>query len=110
MWKFLNNFKTKIGLVIAVIIALSQVPMTRDMACNLVGIALASEQKKIEKKLDSTNQIMKEMIMFQRLILESIMRDTLLEKGVDSITIDTFLKLQDQRWDSLLKRMNGDSL
>jgi hypothetical protein len=109
MWKWLNDVKVKIGLVIAVIAALSQVPASRDAAAGLVGLALAKDTKKVEQKIDSTDAVLQEMILFQSLLFRSMLEDTMFKRGADSTTVDTFMKMYDLKWDTLLKKMKKDS-
>lgn len=102
MWKFLNNFKTKVALVVGCIILLSQIPTTRDTAFNIAGIALASEQKQ-------TIKVLQQQADFNKFIMEMLLSDSLLKQGMDSAAVDTFIKYLEQQWDSLLnqKKMKG---
>jgi len=110
MWKWLQDTKAKMALVVGLVILLSQIPATRDTATRMVGLALGADQKRIEAKIDSTIEIMQQMVKFQNLIMQMVLPETLKAQGADSATIDSFMRLYRLQWDSLLKRMEGDSL
>ena len=104
MKKFIQSKWTILVLIITVITVLGKIPTTRDTACDILGIALASEAKQTQKQLSNTIDTLQKMVEFQKFLLQITLPDTLRKQGMDSAAVDTFMKLIDQKWDSL---MNG---
>jgi len=96
MLKLLKDFKTWLVLICSTIVVLSQIPQTRDTAYAMVGIASAKKQEK-------TLEVLGDQAEFNKFVLEMVVKDTLLKRGMDSTAVKLMIDYLKAEWDSLLR-------